>query len=119
MSLVNGKVVRWLVGGGNSGRVSKDSASVAMGTFVLEKVSDVFIREFAVETLLHVLHFRGNHRVVVVGSGLIDESLVEHGLEQQVEVRHESSVVSVLVLAEDGLQSVVHLLVDWIRLGLR
>ena len=41
------------------------------------------------------------HFVVVVGDRVVKEFLVENGLEEDLEVAHETRVVSVLVLVED------------------
>jgi len=109
MSLVNGQVVRDGVVSVDSARVAEGGRSGAMSRLVLEQVPDIVLGEFTVETSLHVSDFLGDDGVVVVEGRLLDESLVQHGLEQEIEVRHESSGIAVLVLGEDAIQSVVDL----------
>ena len=115
MSLVDREVVRLRVGRCNSGGVPHALLACAMLLLVFEEVTDIFVREFTIETLLHVLDLAGDDWIVVVSGRLIDELLVQDTLKQQVEVRHETSIVAVLVLGEDRIKSVVDLLVG--RIG--
>ena len=72
-----------------------------MVRLVLQEVLDIVFGEVSRQTFLHIVNFLLLDDVVVVHGGLIDESLIEHGVEQQIEVGHESSIVTVLVLRED------------------
>ena len=86
----------------------------SMVTLVLEQVLDIILGEITVETELHVFDFLGNSGVIVIEGRLIDESFVEDTLKEEIEVGHESCVISVLVLHEDGVKSEIDLSLLWI-----
>ena len=109
MDLVAREVVALWVVGTNSIWVVDDLGLRSMVTLVLQEVSNIILSELTVETKLHILDFLGNRWIIVIESGLVDESFVQNTLEEKIEVRHESSVVSVLVFHEDGVQSEIHL----------
>ena len=57
--------------------------------------------------------------VVVVKSGLINELLIKGTLKKEVEVRHESCIVTILVLWEERVQpevDLLHILVGFLLL---
>ena len=89
--------------------------SRVVAALVLKQVLDIVLGELSVQTQLHILDFLSDSWVIVVNGRLIDESLVEHTLEEQIEVGHESCVVSILVLHEDGVKSEIDLLLLWVR----
>ena len=109
MRLVNGEVVRHGIVRVDSGGITEGGRGRSMRRLILEEVPDIVFGEFTVETSLHVSDFLGDDGIVVVEGGLLDELLVQHGLEKEIEVGHESSGVTVLVLGEETIQSVVDL----------
>lgn len=115
MNLVAREVVALWVVGSNSIWVVDDLGLGSMVALILQEVSDIVLSELAVETELHILDFLSDRWVIVVEGGLIDESFVQDTLEEEIEVGHESSVVSVLVLHEDGVESEVDLGLLWIN----
>jgi hypothetical protein len=92
-------------------------AVVVVATFVLQGVAHIGVGEVAVETELHILDFSRGDGVIVVGRGLLEEALVKHGLEEELEVAHPSGVVTVLVLGVDGDETEVALVLDGLVLG--
>ncbi len=108
--LVDGEVVGLVVVGAESGGVSHALLGVVVvATLVLEEMLNVGLAEVALETLLHVFDFFGEDGVVVVSGGVVDESFVEDGLEEEIEITHNTGVVAVLILLEDGDQAIVDL----------
>ena len=87
-----------------------------MTGFILEKILDIVFSEFSIKTKLHIFDFFGNDWVIIVSGRLIDESLIENTLEQQVEIGHKSCIVTVLVLLENRLESEVNFSLIWINL---
>lgn len=120
MHLVAGEVVTLGVVGANSIWVVQGLGSGPVVALVLKQVLDIILSELSVETQLHILDFLGDRGVVVVEGGLINEPLVQHTLEEEIEVRHESCVVSIFVLHEDGVKSEIDLGLLWVlRFGAR
>jgi len=109
MRLVDGEVVRNSIVRSDSAGITEGGRNRGMGRLVLEQVPDIVFGELTVETSLHVSDFLRDDGIVVVEGGLLDELLVQHGLEKEIEVRHESSGVTILVLGEETVQSVVDL----------
>lgn len=89
---------------------------VSLGDLILEQVANIALVQVVVETSLHIGDFLLGDRVFVVVGGLVDEALVEEGLEENVEVAHEAGVVAELVLREDSDQAVVTLITNFVRL---
>jgi hypothetical protein len=83
---------------------------------VLHQVTHVSLTEVTVETSLEILDFLCSAGVVVVAGGLIDKLLVKGRLKEDVEVAHETGIVTKLVLGEDGLETVVTLLANFVLL---
>ena len=94
-----------------------DSCSVMVPS-ISNQVLNVTLREITLKTQLHIFDFFGSDWVIIIGRGGVNESFVENGLEQQVEVAHDSCVEPVLVLLEDGDESVVNFLWFFVLLGL-
>ena len=86
---------------------------------VLEEMLHVGFGEVALETLLHIGDFSREDWVIVVSRGVIDESLVEDCLEEEIEIGHDSGVIAVLILLEDGDKSVVYFLGFLVLFGFR
>lgn len=73
----------------------------------MEKTLDILLGEFTGKTLLLILELGSGELVIVVKSGVIEELFVENGFEKELEIAHETSVVTILVLGEDGHKAVV------------
>jgi hypothetical protein len=84
---------------------------------VLEHVAHISVGKVGVETSLVIGDFLLSGHIVVVESGLINKALVEKSLEEEVEIGHEASVVTVLVLGKNGKEAVVALSTDVVGLG--
>jgi hypothetical protein len=83
---------------------------------ILHQVTHVSLAEVTVETSLEILDFLGSAGIVIVAGGLVDKLLVKGRLKEDVEVAHETGIVTELVLGEDGLETVVTLLTNLILL---
>ena len=77
---------------------------------ILQKVLDISHGEVADETVLNILNFLRDNLILVVVGGLGDESLVKDTFKEKIEIRHESGIVTELVLLEDGVKSHVDFL---------
>merc|ERR1712046_301724 len=114
MKLVAGKIVSLGIVGANSSWISKGFELGAMVVLILKESLDIFLGEFTVKTLLHILDFRSDSLIIVVKGGLIDKSLVQHTFKKEIEVGHESSVVTILVFHEDGIEFHVDFIFFWV-----
>jgi len=85
---------------------------------VVDKVGNIGRGEVRRETSLLILDFVSGQFVVVVKHGVVNELLVEDGLEHELEVAHETGVVAVTILSEDRHEAVVLLVLHILRLGL-
>jgi len=81
---------------------------------VLDKVGDIRRSKFSVQSLFHIFDFSGNNLIIVVKSGVFDELLVEHTFQEEVEIRHESGIVTILVLSKDRSESDVSFFIIWV-----
>lgn len=90
---------------------------MAGGVSVSVEVTHVSLGRLSGKTGLDVLDFERGHGIVVVEGRLINEALVEHSLEEELEVAHESGMVSHLVLGEHRHEAVVLLGAHGIDLG--
>ena len=86
--------------------------------FVFNKMANVSSCKVTVETKLHIFDFFRGESVVIVKCRVVDEFLVEHRLQEKLEITHEAGVVAILVLAENGKQSVVPFLANRVLFGL-
>ncbi len=77
---------------------------------VLQHVADIFLGEVVAQSLLNIFDLATRHRVVIVVRALIDEVLVQGSLQQIIEISEDASVVPKLILLEDCLESMVHLI---------
>lgn len=77
--------------------------------FVVNQVLDISVCEIRVETAFHIVDFEQSVGVILVCSDSVDKLLVEHDIEEGVEVSGNGGVETKLVLLHDGEQSVVHL----------
>ena len=109
VNLIDGQIISSGVVVTDSAWVSDRLVEVSVRGLVLKQVLNISVGEFSVETSLHVGDFSGNDNIIIVEGGLVEESFIEHTFEEQVEVGHESCVITVLVLLEDRLQSKVNL----------
>ena len=87
------------------------------GISVSVEVTYISLSRFTSKTGLNILDFQGGHSIVVVKGGLVNEALVEHGFEEELEVAHEAGMVTELVLGEDGDKAVVLLGALIVNLG--
>lgn len=85
---------------------------VVVALLVVEKTSNITVREVTGETSLLILNLSSGHLIVVVEDGVVEEFLVEDGLEEELEVAHEARVVTILVLGEDGDEAEVLLVLN-------
>ena len=88
-----------------------------LSSSVLVKVAHISLGELTGETGFVILDFEAGELVIVVENGLLNELRVEHTFQENIEVGHESGMVAELVLAEDGDESVVLLVVFSILRG--
>ena len=77
-----------------------------MTSGVLVQVTVIRRSEISGKTSLGILDFLSDESIIVVEGGLINESFVEGSLQKEIEVGHNTGVVSELVLLEDRLESV-------------
>ena len=84
---------------------------------ILGHDAHIILGEVGVETGLNVLDFPGAGGVIVEGSGAVNEFIVEAGLQEHLEVGHESGVEAELVLSEQGHQTGVALLLNLVASG--
>jgi hypothetical protein len=91
-------------------------ALVVTSRNVLHQVTHVSLTEVTVETGLEILDFLGSAGVVIVAGGLVDKLLVKGRLKEDVEVAHETGIVTKLVLLEDGLETMVTFLANFVLL---
>ncbi len=106
------RVALWIVGGYSVWVAERLEQRVVVWLVVLDQILHISLGEVSNQSILHILNLSGHDLVLVVISRLIDESLVEEGLHEQIELAHESSIVSVLVLLEKGSQLQVSLVTD-------
>ena len=106
MRFVDGEVVRYLIVGADSAWVAHNEGWRAVLALVFNEILDIILGELSIETLFHILNFLCLDWVIIIGCGLINKSLVKSRLEEKIEVGHESSIVTILVLCEDRVQSV-------------
>jgi hypothetical protein len=78
---------------------------------VFVQVAYISFRELTSETSFVILNFETGELVIVVENGLLNELRVKHTFKENIEIRHESGMVTELVLAEDRYESVVLLVV--------
>ena len=83
-----------------------------IGRIKLEETSDIGSGEFTGKTELLILNLSSGKLIIVIEGGVVKELLIEDGLEEELEVAHETSVVTILVLGEDGQETVVLLFSD-------
>ena len=109
-----------LVVSSNSIGVSKrlESSSVFSGS-ILVKVTDISFGELTSETGFVILNFEASEFIIVVKNGLLNELRVKHTFKEDIEVGHESGMVTELVLGEDGYKSIVLFVVSGIFRGNR
>jgi hypothetical protein len=74
---------------------------------VVQQVLDVLVSHVVDQTCLLILDFLGNDIVIVVVRGVFDEAFVQHCFQEDVEIVHEASVVTISVLVEQRNQTVV------------
>ena len=79
---------------------------------VMEQLLHIGRGELTSETRLHIFDLSRSEFILIVRGGVVKEWLVEDGLEELLEVAHETSIVAVLVLREDGEKAIVLLLLD-------
>ena len=79
---------------------------------IVEETSDIGSGEFTGKTELLILNLSSGKLIIVVEGSVVKELLIKDGLEEELEVAHETSVVTVLVLGEDGQETVVLLFGD-------
>ena len=84
---------------------------------VVEESLDIGWSEVTSETRLLILDFSSGKLIIVVKSGVIEELLVKNGLEKELEIAHETGVVTVLVLGEDGDETEGFLISDRVVSG--
>jgi len=78
----------------------------------MEKLGNISRGEVTSETNLLIFDLSGGKLIGIVVEGLVKELLVENGLEEELEVAHETGVVTILVLGEDGNETEVLLVLD-------
>jgi hypothetical protein len=78
---------------------------------ILVQVAYISFGELTSETGFVILNFEASELVIVVENGLLNELRVEHTFKENIEIRHESGMVTELVLGEDRDESIVLLVV--------
>ena len=78
----------------------------------MEKTLNILRGEVTGKTLFLILELGSGELVIVVKSGVVEELFVENGFKKELEIAHETSVITVLVLSEDGEETVVLLSLD-------
>ena len=107
MSLVHREIIVCLVVGSNSSWVLEYKLARGMILLVFDKILDIIFCKFTIKTLFHILDFLCLDWVIVVKGRLINKSLIECTFQEEVEIRHESGIITVLVLSKDRVQSKV------------
>ena len=82
-----------------------------LGGSVFVQVAYISFGELTSETGFVILNFEASELVIVVENGLLNELRVKHTFKENIEIRHESGMVTELVLREDRDESVVLLVV--------
>ena len=98
----------------NSSWISHDESFLGVRLFIFSKVLNISFWEFSTQTTFHVFDFLGNTWVFLIESGLINKSLVQKTFKEKIEIRHESSIVTILVFIEDWLKSHVNFIWCWV-----
>ena len=81
------------------------------GGSVFVQVAYISFGELTSETGFVILNFEASELVIVIENGLLNELRVKHTFKENIEIRHESGMVTELVLREDRDESVVLLVV--------
>lgn len=76
---------------------------------VVQQVLDILVSHVVDQTCLLIFDFLGNDWVIVVVRGVFDEAFVQNCLQEDVEIVHEASVVTISVLVEQRNQTEVFL----------
>ena len=106
------ELVSLVVVGGDAIWVAvRNKVAVMAAILVVKQVTQIRVGVVVNKTRLLIGNFLLDHWIIVVGVGIVQEALVKDGLKEEVEVAHETGMVTVLVLGEDGKQSVVDFLV--------
>lgn len=91
------------VGNGNEGRV-------IVVLDVVVQVTDILRSEVRDKTVLSVLDFKSHEGIVVIFDRVVNELIVQSSLKHHLEIGHNTGMVAVLVLGEQGKESQVALL---------
>ena len=101
-----------LVVSSNSVGVSErfEGSSMLFGSIFVE-IAHISFGELTSETSFVIFDFEASELIIVVEDGLLNELRVKHTFKENIEIRHESGMVTELILAEDGNKSIVLLVV--------
>ena len=112
------KSIRFLVVSSNTVGITESFVrSVVSGISVSAHVACISLRELTSQTGFLILDFPRGDLIIVIESGLINEALVKHSFEEELEISHETGMVTKLVLAEYRDQTIVLLVSHSVNLG--
>jgi len=83
----------------------------------MEKTLNILRGEVTGKTLFLILELGSGELVIVVKSGVVEELFVENGFKKELEIAHETSVITILILGEDGHKAVVFFVFDILGCG--